>query len=79
MVNCIQGIVTSAFVSRLLNVKVSPTLLIAPSSPGPFKLISPKIDFHTRRARHLIGIRRVGDVSNDHRRRARVVLLLTLA
>ena len=42
-VNCIQGIVTSASVSRLLNVNVSPTLLVAPSTPGPFKLISPKV------------------------------------
>ena len=41
-VNCIQGIWTSARVSRLLNVKVSSTSRL-PISSGPFKLIWPKV------------------------------------
>ena len=41
-VNCIQGIWTSARVSRLLNVKVSATSRV-PNSSGPCKLIWPKV------------------------------------
>ena len=42
-VNCIQGIVTSARLSRLLNVNVSPTLFTPFWSPGPRRLISPNV------------------------------------
>ena len=42
-VNCIQGIVTSARLSRLLNVNVSPTLFTPSWLPGPRRLISPNV------------------------------------
>ena len=42
-VNCIQGIVTSARLSRLLNVNVSPTLFSPFWLPGPCKPISPNV------------------------------------
>jgi len=42
-VSCIQGIVTSARLSRLLNVNVSPTLFSPFAAPGPCTLISPNV------------------------------------